>query len=74
MKLETLKDLYIQELKDLYSAEKQIIKALPKMVKAATNKQLAAGFEEHFEADEGTRGASRKDFNEPRRVNPRPEM
>jgi ferritin-like metal-binding protein YciE len=49
MKLETLKDLYIHELKDLYSAEKQIIKALPKMVKAATNKQLAAGFEEHFE-------------------------
>jgi ferritin-like metal-binding protein YciE len=48
MKLETLKDLYIHELKDLYSAEKQIIKALPKMVKAATNKQLATGFEEHF--------------------------
>ncbi len=49
MKLETLKDLYIHELKDLYSAEKQIIKALPKMVKAATNKQLATGFEEHLE-------------------------
>ena len=49
MKLETLKDLYIQELKDLYSAENQIIKALPKMVKAATNKQLAVGFKEHFE-------------------------
>ena len=49
MKLETLKDLYIQELKDLYSAEKQIIKALPKMVKAATNKQLATEFKEHFE-------------------------
>jgi len=49
MKLETLKDLYIHELKDLYSAEKQIIKALPKMAKAATNEQLAAGFEEHFE-------------------------
>src|SRR4029078_10050749 len=48
MKLETLKDLYIQELKDLYSAEQQIIKALPKMVKAATNKQLADGFEEHL--------------------------
>ncbi len=48
MKLETLKDLYIQELKDLYSAEKQIIKALPNMVKAATNKQLATGFEEHL--------------------------
>jgi ferritin-like metal-binding protein YciE len=49
MKLETLKDLYIHELKDLYSAEKQIIKALPKMAKAATNKKLATGFEEHFE-------------------------
>src|SRR5207248_11020676 len=49
MKLETLEDRYIHELKDLYSAENQIIKALPKMVKAATNKQLAAGFEEHFE-------------------------
>jgi ferritin-like metal-binding protein YciE len=49
MKLETLKDLYIHELKDLYNAEKQIINALPKMVKAATDKQLAAGFEEHFE-------------------------
>jgi len=49
MKLETLKDLYIHELKDLYSAEKQIIKALPKMVKAATDEQLATGFQEHFE-------------------------
>ena len=49
MKLERLKDLYIHELKDLYSAEKQIIKALPKMVKATTNKELAAGFKEHFE-------------------------
>ena len=49
MKLETLKDLYIQELKDLYSAEKQIMKALPKMVKAATNKELATGFKEHLE-------------------------
>jgi ferritin-like metal-binding protein YciE len=48
MELETLKDLYIDELKDLYSAEKQIIKALPKMVKAATNKELAAGFKEHL--------------------------
>ena len=49
MELQTLKDLYIKELKDLYSAENQIIKALPKMVKAATNEDLAAGFEEHLE-------------------------
>lgn len=49
MELKTLTDLYIHELKDLYSAERQIIKALPKMVKAAHNKQLAAGFREHLE-------------------------
>ena len=49
MELETLKDLYILELKDLYSAEKQILVALPKMVKAASNKDLAAGFREHLE-------------------------
>ena len=48
MKLETLKDLYVQELKDLYSAETQIIKALPKMVRASTNKQLATGFQAHL--------------------------
>jgi ferritin-like metal-binding protein YciE len=49
MELETLKDLYVHELKDLYSAEKQIIKALPKMIKAASNDQLAAGFQQHLE-------------------------
>jgi ferritin-like metal-binding protein YciE len=53
MKLNTLKDLYIHELKDLYSAENQIIKALPKMVKAATNDQLASGFQEHLEQTKG---------------------
>jgi ferritin-like metal-binding protein YciE len=49
MKLQTLTDLYIHELKDLYSAEQQLIKALPKMAKAATNKELAAGFQKHLE-------------------------
>jgi len=49
MELNTLKKLYIKELKDLFSAESQIIKALPKMVKAATNEDLSAGFEEHLE-------------------------
>ena len=49
MELETLKDLYIHELKDLYSAENQLIKALPKMAKAARNRQLAAGFNQHLE-------------------------
>ena len=49
MELNTLKDLYIHELKDLYSAEKQLVKAIPKMAKAASNKELAAGFREHLE-------------------------
>jgi Domain of unknown function (DUF892) len=49
IKLNTLKDLYIHELKDLHSAEKQILKALPKMIKAATNDELASGFQEHLE-------------------------
>lgn len=49
MELETLKDLYVHELKDLYSAENQLIKALPKMAKAAKNRQLASGFNQHLE-------------------------
>jgi ferritin-like metal-binding protein YciE len=53
MELETLKDLYVHELKDLYSAEQQLVKALPKMAKAATNKELAAGFHEHLEQTRG---------------------
>jgi ferritin-like metal-binding protein YciE len=48
MKLDTLKDLYVEELKDLYSAENQILKALPAMVKAAGSPDLKAGFEEHL--------------------------
>jgi ferritin-like metal-binding protein YciE len=53
MELETLKDLYIHELKDLHSAERQLVKALPKMAKAAANKELAAGFQEHLEQTKG---------------------
>jgi ferritin-like metal-binding protein YciE len=49
MELETLKDLYIHELKDLFSAEQQLIKTLPKMAKAASNKELATGFQQHLE-------------------------
>jgi ferritin-like metal-binding protein YciE len=49
MELNTLKDLYIHELKDLFSAEQQLVKALPKMAKAAANKELAAGFQQHLE-------------------------
>jgi len=53
MKLGSLMDLYVEELKDLYSAEKQLVKALPKMAKAATNDELASGFEDHLEETRG---------------------
>src|ERR1700720_4884352 len=53
MELDTLKDLYIHELKDLFSAEQQLVKALPKMAKEASNKELAAGFQEHLEQTRG---------------------
>lgn len=49
MKLETLKDLYIEQLRDLYSAESQLIKALPKMVKKASHNELRNAFESHLE-------------------------
>jgi len=49
MKMKTLNDLFVDQLKDLYSAENQLVKALPKMAKAASNSDLAAGFEEHLE-------------------------
>ncbi len=52
-KLETLKDLFIEELRDLYSAENQILKALPKMKKAAHSEDLKAAFEEHLEQTKG---------------------
>ena len=53
MKLETLKDLYIEELKDIYDAEHQILKGLPKMAKAATSDSLREAFEEHEDITQG---------------------
>jgi ferritin-like metal-binding protein YciE len=48
-----LKNLYIDELRDIYNAENQLTKALPKMAKAATSKDLRAGFEAHLKQTEG---------------------
>jgi ferritin-like metal-binding protein YciE len=48
MKIESLRDLYVDQLKDLYNAEQQLIKALPKMAKAATSEELRAAFEDHL--------------------------
>jgi len=47
MKLESLKDLYLEQLKDLYSAETQILDALP-MAEAASATDLKQGFTEHL--------------------------
>jgi ferritin-like metal-binding protein YciE len=48
MKLESLKDLYLEQLKDLYSAETQLVEALPKMAEAATAADLKKGFTDHL--------------------------
>lgn len=53
MELSSLEDLFVDELKDLYSAETQLLKAIPKMAKAASSKQLKAGFEKHLKQTEG---------------------
>jgi ferritin-like metal-binding protein YciE len=48
MKIQTLRDLYVEQLRDLYSAETQLVKALPKMAKAAANPQLQTAFTDHL--------------------------
>lgn len=48
MKLESLRDLLVDQLCDLYDAENRITKALPKMAKAATSPELKAAFEKHL--------------------------
>lgn len=49
MKIETLRELLIDELQDLHSSEMQITKALPKMIKASHNPRLKQAFEHHLE-------------------------
>jgi len=52
LKLNSLRDLYIEELRDLYSAETQLIKALPKMAEAASDPQLKQAFTNHLQQTE----------------------
>ncbi len=49
MKLDTLKNLYLEQLQDLYDAENQIMRALPRMAEAASSEDLVDLFEEHLE-------------------------
>ena len=53
MKLESLRELFIQELQDLYSAENMIIKALPKMAEKASSPELRNALNEHLEQTRG---------------------
>jgi ferritin-like metal-binding protein YciE len=46
-KLESPRDLLVEEIKDLYSAENQLLKALPRMAKAADSDELRQAFETH---------------------------
>ncbi|MBV8277007.1 MAG: ferritin-like domain-containing protein [Verrucomicrobia bacterium] len=49
LKLDSLRDLLIEELRDLYSAENQLLDALPKMEEAASSTELKAAFSHHLE-------------------------
>ena len=53
MKVDTLRDFYVEELKDLYNAESQLMKALPKMAKAASSPDLKNAFEDHYKETRG---------------------
>jgi ferritin-like metal-binding protein YciE len=53
MKVNSLKELFVEELKDIYDAENQIVKALPKMVKATSTPELQKAFAEHLEKTKG---------------------
>ena len=48
MKMESLKDLYLEQLRDLYDAETQLIDALPKMAEAAHHADLKDAFHQHL--------------------------
>ena len=48
-KINSLKELLIDELKDLHNAESQLTKALPKMAEAATDEDLKQAFVGHLE-------------------------
>src|SRR5215510_16530246 len=49
LKLDSLRDLLVEQLRDLYSAETQLVEALPKMAEAASSRELKSAFEHHLE-------------------------
>lgn len=53
MKVNSLREVFVDELKDIYDAEQQIVKALPDMVKAASTSALQQAFQQHLEETKG---------------------
>src|SRR5262245_62164602 len=53
MRMDNLRDLYINELKDLHSAETQLLDALAKMAQNSTSPALQKAFADHLEKTEG---------------------
>src|SRR4051812_14442409 len=53
MKLNSFKNLLIEELRDLYDAERQLTKALPRLAETAVLPELKDAFVEHLEQTEG---------------------
>jgi len=53
MKVNSLREVFVDELKDVYDAEQQIVKALPEMVKAASTPELGEAFEQHLQETKG---------------------
>lgn len=49
MKIENLRQLFVDELQDLYSAEEQIVEALPKMAEKASSGELRQAFNTHLQ-------------------------
>ena len=49
LKLDSLRDLLLEELSDLHSAETQLLDALPKMEQAASSNELKSAFSHHLE-------------------------
>lgn len=48
-RLDSLRDLLVEEVRDLYDAEHQIIAALPKMISGASSARLKQKFEKHLQ-------------------------
>ena len=49
MKLESLRELLVEQCQDLYDGEKQIIKALPDMIEEAQSPELKTALKSHLE-------------------------